>query len=269
MMTPTLFDIAAITELKPTGETYDPNVMAEDTIFFDTTKVSFTTNITYYHDKSSIEVSDHENISFLALWLSRCVFCSKSLQVAKKFLTMANQLHVGYNLCLSEMILVSLYESLGEGVTTLKNIQPRVNVSLSGPFWLLQLWLNATFETSLPIRNPIDAEAKEIKIRRVEGTRLALLTPNDEGMDLQQTFIDYIMMLAKLYNFTPSMAPFAHKIHGPEWFTRKFHAPSKDQQAESLAIWEEFLTPKLLLTRLRQSRNHFTLLRYQPNLVSR
>lgn len=134
MMTPTLFDIATIIGLKAIGETYDPNLMADDTIFFDTTKATFTTYITYYHDKSFIEVSDQEHIAFLALWLSRCIFCSKSLQVANKFLTMANQLHVGHNLHLSKMILASLYESLGECITTLKNIQPKGNMLLSGPF---------------------------------------------------------------------------------------------------------------------------------------
>lgn len=88
-------------------------------------------------------------------------------------------------------------------------------------------------------------------------------------MNLQQTLIDYVMMFAKCYNFTPSMAPFTHMILGHEWFIRKFYAPSKDQEAESLVIWEAFLTPKLLLTRLGQLRNQFTLLSYQPNLVSR
>lgn len=53
MMTPTLFDITAIMGLNPTREPYDPNVMAEDTICFDTTRDAFTTYILYYHDKSS------------------------------------------------------------------------------------------------------------------------------------------------------------------------------------------------------------------------
>ena len=96
-----------------------------------------------------------------------------------------------------------------------------------------------------------------------------MLTPNGDGLNLQQTFIGYVMMFAKRYNFTPSMAPFANRMHGSEWFTRKFPAPSKDQEAESLAIRQAFLTHRLMLTRLRQSRNQFTLLSYQPNIVSR
>lgn len=35
MMSQTLFDVVAITGLRPTGETYGPNFMAKDTIGFD------------------------------------------------------------------------------------------------------------------------------------------------------------------------------------------------------------------------------------------
>lgn len=93
MMTPTLFDTAAITELKPMGETYDPDFLSKDTIGFNTFRDAFTTHIAYHHGKDIDEVSDTEHIAFLALWLFYYVFCSKSLQVAKKFLTLANQLN--------------------------------------------------------------------------------------------------------------------------------------------------------------------------------
>lgn len=41
MLTPTLFDEAAITGLRPTGETFDPNESDEDTINFDSSHASF------------------------------------------------------------------------------------------------------------------------------------------------------------------------------------------------------------------------------------
>lgn len=65
------------------------------------------------------------------------------------------------------------------------------------------------------------------------------------------------------------MAPFVHRMHDPEWLARKLHTLSKDQEAESIVIWDAFITPRILLTRLRQSRNQFTLLSYHHNLVSR
>lgn len=117
--------------------------------------------------------------------------------------------------------------------------------------------------------NIINEKADDIRNRRVEGTHLVQLTPDDEGLNLHKKFTRYVMMYAKHYNITPSMAPFAKRTHGREWFTRKFPAPSKDQEAESLAIWEVFLTSKLITTRLRPLKNQIIILSYQPNLVSR
>lgn len=117
MVTPTLFDIAAITGLKLTGNTYDPNIESDDSIAFTTSRAAYSTHITHYHGKDTDTISDVEHIAFLALWLSHCIFCSKSLQVAKKYITLANQLHFGHDVCLSEMIMASLYESLSDGVT--------------------------------------------------------------------------------------------------------------------------------------------------------
>lgn len=117
MVTPTLFYIAAIIRLKPTGLTYDPKIDSEDSIAFSTSRDASSTHIANYHDKDIETVSEVEHIAFLALWLSHFVFCSKSLQVAKKYLTLANQLHVGHDVCLSEMILASLYEFLSDDVT--------------------------------------------------------------------------------------------------------------------------------------------------------
>lgn len=139
MMTPTLFDLASIVGLKPMGEEFDPFFLNEDSIGFEVSRAAYSTHINYYHDKSNAEVSDTEHIAFLALWLCIYVFCSRSIQVAKKFITIANQLHVGRKLFLSDLILIHLYESLGEGVTLLKTLGDQGNLLLSRPLWLLQL----------------------------------------------------------------------------------------------------------------------------------
>ena len=47
MMTPTLFDIAAITGLKPMGETYDLDFLSKDAIGFNISRAAFTTHIAY------------------------------------------------------------------------------------------------------------------------------------------------------------------------------------------------------------------------------
>ena len=148
MITPTLFDVVAIAGLSPIGETFDLNEDKENIINFDVKHASFSNYINFYHTAGE-EVSEVEHIEFLALWLSKYVFCSKSLQVASRFITLANQLHHGRRICLSELLLVSLYEGLGSVVSKLKTYQTGTNLLLVGPFWLLQLWLNATFEPSL------------------------------------------------------------------------------------------------------------------------
>ena len=139
MVTPTLFDVAAITGLRPTGDYFDPEEMSEDQIGFSATKPTYTTYTNHYHDKSTDVVTDVEHITFLALWLSRFVFCMKSLQVTKKMVTLATQLHHGQNICLDELILANLYESISNGATQLKVIKNRASLLLAGPFWLLQL----------------------------------------------------------------------------------------------------------------------------------
>lgn len=63
------------------------------------------------------------------------------------------------------------------------------------------------------------------------------------------------------------MAPFASRMCGPKWFTRKFHFPSKDKEAESISIWEAFLTPRVFSLRINQSKIQVAFIAYQPNLV--
>lgn len=125
------------------------------------------------------------------------------------------------------MILIHLYESLGEGVAYLKNPKPKGNLFFVGPFWLLQLWLNATFEASLPYLSPIDVDSKEINNRSVEWVYLAQLTPIEEGRYLQQIFTNFVMVFAKHHNFIPSMALFGARKVRPEWFTLPFPSPKK------------------------------------------
>lgn len=74
-------------------------------------------------------------------------------------------------------------------------------------------------------------------------------------------------MFVKRYHFNPTMAPFDKRTHVPEWFTRPLPTTS-EQEAKSKRIWEAFLIPKILLTRLGTSRENVKILFYQPNLVS-
>jgi hypothetical protein len=78
MMTPTLFDVAAITGLRPTRPTFDPKYVSQY-FSFDYKTLTFSGFIEDHHDTKSAEVSDEEHIAFLTYWLSHFVFCTGSL----------------------------------------------------------------------------------------------------------------------------------------------------------------------------------------------
>ncbi|XP_050916133.1 uncharacterized protein LOC127131246 [Lathyrus oleraceus] len=267
MVTPTLFDAATIVGLRPNGIYFDPTNLNEDSIAFNTSFAPYSLFMSHYHDKDTTKVSDVEHIAFLTLWLTKYMFFSRSLQVAKRFITMANQLHVGTKLCLSEMILANPYESLSESVNILKTIKDQGKINLSGPFWLLQLWLNATFEASLLVEHEVNEE--KVKDRTVEWPRLVQLTPTDEGISLRQAFNSYVMMFAKRYHFTSTMAPFASRKIGPEWFTQQLPLEMQKDENIFLDVWESFLTARLLFSHHNVTKTQIALIVYQPNLVAR
>lgn len=53
--------------------------------------------------------------------------------------------------------------------------------------WLLQLWLNAMFESFLKFNIP-SALVQQVNGIQVEATRLALLTPKDVGLLIANAF---------------------------------------------------------------------------------
>lgn len=220
---------------------FDPNEREEDAIEFDLNRSSFGKYIKDYHVTNNPEVYDEEHIAFLALWLVRCIFCCKYLKVEKRYLTLANQLHEGHDIFLSQLILWSLYKYLGVATEALKNLKPRDNWLLSGPLWMLQLWLNSTFELSLDDDKPNNT-SDIIKNRHIEGVRLAQMTPTDKNKSDWEAFSAYFLMFAKRYHFNLMMSPFRKRTHIPEGFSRKFPAIG-EQVSDSKKIWEAFVTP--------------------------
>jgi hypothetical protein len=87
MFTPTLLDVAAITGLKPIGETFDPS-KSKSGVTFDFVRATCGPYIKQEHKPHDKEVSEHEHIAFLTYWLSMYVFCTRSTQVAKHYRTL-------------------------------------------------------------------------------------------------------------------------------------------------------------------------------------
>ncbi|MCI75300.1 hypothetical protein A2U01_0096568, partial [Trifolium medium] len=58
---------------------------------------------------------------------------------------MAMQIHEGNQFGLGRLLLACLYESMKDACESMKKTGDGSTFLAYGPFWLLQLWLNATF----------------------------------------------------------------------------------------------------------------------------
>lgn len=91
MITPTLFDITTIDGLLPIGVDFYPTKVTSIDSPFSFFRLAYNSFIEY-HRKATHDISMHEHITFLTYWLSRYVFCARSVQVAKKYMPIATQL---------------------------------------------------------------------------------------------------------------------------------------------------------------------------------
>jgi len=173
MLTPTLLDVAGLIGLKPIGQTFDLDRHHSD-MSFDFSRLDYDNLFKDQHVSTNSDVFDKEHVAFLTYWLSMYIFCSRSIQVPKKFKTLAIQLHEGRDICLSKLILGYLYENLNQALTSIKEYQSGSNLIIPDPIWLFQLWLLTTFKTQLAVQTPT-AFAKAYESRSIEGIGIAML----------------------------------------------------------------------------------------------
>ncbi|MCH98819.1 hypothetical protein A2U01_0019827, partial [Trifolium medium] len=266
MMTPTLLDVAAITGLRPTGGAYDP-ANANKKISLVINKEAYSKYVAEQQGQEGDEVTDVEHVAFLTLWLSHFVFCSKSLQVAKRFVPMAIQIQEGCQFGLGRLILACLYEAIGSASDELKKSKDGSMFLCYGPLWLLQLWLNATFEKEMGLtigKNYLP----EIENFQIEATKLARLSP-PIWQDSKTLFMKYVKIFLKFDKLTKRNTPFIDRKVGPTWFREDFPATNPDNEDEVNEIWHAYLNPTVLTCRIGPFLSDLGLVGYQPNLVSR
>lgn len=239
MITPTLLDIAAITSLKPTGEVFDCEAVAPIPLRFD---VGDSRNPTYnnfidHYATSSGPMTTEEHVAFLTLWISRFVFCSRSMQIAKHFALLETQLHQERDITLGQLILASLYKSLCEFVCQIKLFDPenskKKNVLVHGPFWFLQQWLNTIFSKDIASYG-MRRVACPPEDRHLFWKRLIPLTPINKTFPDVKVFRLLFTIMLTCVDFHPSMAHFSSRTEGPEWFTRAF--PSTEDEHNTITF---------------------------------
>nr|KYP31769.1 hypothetical protein KK1_047747 [Cajanus cajan] len=229
---PTLLDIAAITGLAPIGDRFYPDAFEGEISIKETyiscDKKTYLAFINAHMGQLDTPVSTSEYIAFLMYWLSACVFCTPSLQVPKYYYMLAQALHLQKKICLSKLLLASLYSSLDEASKSLfRESGPR---NLSGPLWLLQLWLNAILEKRL------------------------------------ENFAKYIRAFLSFSEFTKDLSPFIRSdLLGPSWLRENNQV--ENISPDFVDMWFGFLSWDVILSGMR--KKDVRIYPYQPQIFSR
>lgn len=112
--------------------------------------------------KCTNDISDDGHVAFLLFWLHHSFLCDRSCRKNDRYVTLASLLHEGKDVCLSKILLSSLYEYLGLTYKSFKNSN-WIPPNMAGPLWLLQLWLNVIYSpyftapsSTLGCRTPCD-----------------------------------------------------------------------------------------------------------------
>lgn len=139
---------------------------------------------------------------------------------------------------------------------------------MSSPVWLLQLWCNAIFEPSMKV-TILSNLTWHLENRRVENTRLVLLTLDDIGRSTKEAFKSYFFMYVDCSTFVFTMSLFVNWSYGLDWFKREFLNLSSEHQFVFVDIWIAFLKSNILLTKILTGKAGLGLVSYQPNLVAK
>ncbi|RYR03375.1 hypothetical protein Ahy_B06g082286 [Arachis hypogaea] len=152
MITPTLLDVAAITDLPPLGGKILTTTKSTTGVKYaiDISSTTYQSFILNNRGQDEAPVSDNEHIAFLLYWLSGVVFCTQSIQVEVTYLPLAIMLAEGRKLCLAKLFLTRLYLTL-DWITDLMREKKRIT-NVDGPVWFFQLWLSSIFESELQQR---------------------------------------------------------------------------------------------------------------------
>lgn len=163
------------------------------------------------------------------------------------------------------MLLAGLYEILGSVTSKLKGYEADPNLLLAGPYWLLQLWLNATFKPCTS--GTMNEKDPNMLNRTIEGTRILQLTPNDETENLQNCsptmWCCFQSVIISLLLWPLSPIKLTTLLGSLRHLMILWRAYTKFED-----IWYAFLLPRLLVSRIITVKNHVCLLAYQPNFMS-
>lgn len=231
MVSPTLLNVAIVTGLRPTESTFRFDMKPKANIELTFKTMTYSNFILRHDDRTTTNGFNEEHVAFFLLWLSAFFLCSKSLQVSQKFLIVALLLHEGSDGCLSKILLGEFYLFFSQVVDTLRKppIQDRIPL-FAGPFWFLQLWLNAIFESKLSTKPSQNVS------RIIEAFRISHLTSKKDKINVETSFEEFYTYFSEISSNTPKLSPFISRLQGTEWKIQPFPCSSFGAQNKCIAI---------------------------------
>nr|XP_016487838.1 PREDICTED: uncharacterized protein LOC107807898 [Nicotiana tabacum] len=227
MMGPTILDIVSLTGLRPHGEEVSvPLAIAESTCDFPKYgKIKECLTYCKFLDVSmgAMSVTEEEHISFLVMWLCRYLLCNSSITMIEQCTKLAFALAMGKKLALAPFVLSNLYHGCHDIVTGKFD-------DATGPFWILQLWLQSYF----PEHQPSTSD---------NGNAPTYGFPLAEGVLRPKTFNHYFVFFHTCsYRPASQFTPFSSRKFGPEWFKRSLDPYfQKLNRTELKDIWASYL----------------------------
>ena len=263
MISPTLFDLAAITGTRPDGDIPDfqlPDAVKDAGSVPDMRSLSFDNFMDHNRGIEGSPVTDKEHVAFLLYWLSKFAFCGRSIQVLKSHIPLALALNRGEPVALGSCLLASLYEGLHDAYVKLKKGSNLAN--FCGPLWFLQLWLNAIFAKKMNKDVPDGVKTN------VAGYRLAYFSARVTPKRSFDVFKEYMGWFFHLDEICADWAPFANRDTGPSWFVGSLVDNSEIDRNQLLGIWSDLLIPKLIYT-LPSLGGEFKVFPHNPHFCAR
>ncbi|KAH0753625.1 hypothetical protein KY290_023895 [Solanum tuberosum] len=216
MMSPTVFDISALTGIRPHGEAISSVLDIQSPKREKSKKIYYEKFIKVNTQRE--DVTEEEHLVFLNMWLCKFVFCIGSSMVAKEYNNLAIALASGRKVALAPFILSHLYRGCRSLVT-------RGFAPAGGPFWILQLWLQSYFPQYRPF--PYDTQNC-----MTLGIALA------QGKLKQNSFRECF----KFFYSCSSISPNQFTPYSPGWLQLAEHIPSNKLALDD--IWSNFLIPR-------------------------
>lgn len=254
MMSPTLLDLAALAGFRPHGIEMHPCAFTPPpTVALD---FKFPKNqLSYNHfmevNRRTGPVDSREHITFLLMWLCKFVFCVASVKITKENTYIAEVLAEGRPLALGTFVLSRLYRGL-HFITS-----NDMTVNVGGPFWLLQLWLQAYFPE-------LGLEFSSTGPFSIEGARYASARLVDRSATDCFKFF-YECQSRSDDNFFALLSC----TNGPEWFKAKPTFPIPESDSEMREVWASYLISRDLHYAMSKGKNGCGAESYSPNHFSR